>query len=214
MPNTHKKHLKIITYKKEYIMRFEYHDSYSYKNLENMTSAFVEYLKSGKPKYHITITFQSNVNQQEGVNALNALLSIVKREYFTRKRKECLFGYSFKETKADKSFHFHILVSDHKAFYATRNIGKNLEAEFRKAANRITDFYYTNKGKKIIYHPIHPEIGIKFQYYYPESLEDYSMKERRKTHNLDFMSPLCEDGVYYADLSKDRPYRYIKHKLC
>ena len=175
---------------------------------------FVEHLQMNKPKYHITITFQSNVNQQEAVNALNALLCRVNREYFNTKRNECLPGYSFKETKEDKSFHFHLLIFDHKAFYATRNIEKSLESSFRTAAKSMVDSYVTKNNQKVTYNLIHPEIGIHFQDYYSGSLEDYLMKEYRKCHNLDFISPLDCSGVSYADLAKDRPYRYIKHKLC
>lgn len=181
---------------------------------DNTYRYFIEHLKMNKPKYHITITFQSNMNQREGIDTLNALLSIVNHAYFTKKRNECLSGYSFKETKEDKSFHIHLLIFDHKAFYATRNIRKSLEAEFRKAANRITDSYNSKNGKEIKYHPIHPESGIYFQEYYSGNLEDYLMKEARKTYNLDFISPLDHSGVSYADLPKDRPNRYLMHKLC
>lgn len=190
--------------------------NYQYTNysLDQMRSAFIEHLQSKNTKYHITITFQSNANQQEATNTLNALLKIVNHEYFNQKRNECLTGYAFKETKEDKSFHFHLLIFDHKAFYATRNISKNFETVLRDAANRIVDTYTTKNNQKVTYHPIHPEIGIHFQEYYQDSLEDYLMKEARKTHNTDFMSPLDHFGVSYADLPKDRPARYIKHKLC
>lgn len=194
-------------------MNFEYHNSYPHKELEEMISQFVKYLKGKIILYHITITFQSNMKQQEGINALNALLNLVNKEFFNRKRNECLDGYAFKETKEDKSFHFHILIFDHKAFYANRNINKNFESEFRKAANRIKESYYTKKGKNVTYHPIHPEMGIEFQHYYPGFLEEYDTKESRKCYNFDFMSPLSEYGVSYTDLPKDRPARDIKHKL-
>lgn len=187
---------------------------YTNNNLDQMKSAFIEHLKSSAPKYHITITFQSNANQQEAVNALNALLKIVNHEYFNIKRNEHLSGYSFKETKEDKSFHLHLLVFDHKAFYATRNINKNFETVFRNAAKRIVDSYTTKNNQKVTYNPIHPEIGIHFQEYYAGTLEDYLMKEARKTYNLDFISPLDCSGVSYTDLPKYRPDRYIKHKLC
>ena len=190
------------------------HLHYPNINIEKSIPAFIEHLQSNKPKYHITITFQSNANQQEAISALNALLKIVNHTYFNHKTNEYLAGYSFKETKEDKSFHFHLLIFDHKAFYATRNISKNFENVLRNAANRIVDTYTTKNNQKVTYHPIHPELGIYFQEYYPGNLEDYLMKEARKTNNLDFISPLDHSGVSYADLPKDRPHRYIKHKLC
>lgn len=190
------------------------HLHYPNINIEKSVHDLIEHLQSKNTKYHITITFQSNANQQEATNALNALLKIVNHEYFNAKTNEHLSGYAFKETKEDKSFHFHLLIFDHKSFYAARNLRKSLEAEFRKAANRITETYNSNNGKEIKYHPIHPELGIYFQEYYSGNLENYLIKEARKTNNLDFISPLDHSGVSYTDLPKDRPARYIMHKLC
>lgn len=170
------------------------------KSLENEIiflkerATVTQWLSGFNIKYHITITFNCDINEYQSEDHANHLLTLLRNEYHNKRSSKYFDGIVVKEFKKSNSVHYHILLFDNFAFYSKKNKNKSFEEIISKQCEQIK-FKYGEKS--VEFFPIHPDHGVKVQPYACNNLEEYLTKTSETQRGFEYIAPLTYDGSVF-----------------
>lgn len=164
----------------------------------------IKWLSGFEIKYHLTITFNMDMNEFHSERYANELFKMIRYEYFgsKNKRKDFLNGFVVRERQANQSIHYHILILDHGVFKKKNR--KDFRSVVKDKVKRIIHKFIDKNGREKGRHPIDPVRGYFIQDYFDGNLEEYLTKSlESKRLSFEFIAPLEFDGFKFPEKSPE-----------